>query len=177
MEATDILHFWFEEIEEKQHWIKDPQFDDLIKERFLATHKKARLGELWSWRETPEGRLAEVIVLDQFSRNIFRDTPLAFSQDPMALTLSQAAIQSGDDLKLEKSQRFFLYMPFMHSESLAVHEEGLKLFQASGMNTDYEIAHMKIITRFGRYPHRNEILGRESSPEELEFLEQPGSSF
>ena len=177
MDYQEILKFWFEDIEEKQHWVKDEKFDQLIKERFGQCLEQTRLGEHWQWRETPEGRLAEVIVLDQFSRNIFRNKPQSFAQDPMALTLTQVAVQSGDDMKLDKDRRFFLYMPFMHSESLEVHKKGLQLFEASGMNTEFEIKHMKIIEQFGRYPHRNDILGRASTPDEIEFLKQPGSSF
>lgn len=177
MEAKDIIKFWFEEIEEKQHWVKDNEFDRLIENRFGELLKSASLGELWNWRETALGRLAEVIVLDQFSRNIYRDKPQSFAQDPMALALSQEAIRCGANTELEKSHRLFLYMPFMHSESLKVHEEAVRIFTESDLNLEFEIKHKKIIERFGRYPHRNKILGRTSTADELSFLEQPGSSF
>jgi len=125
----------------------------------------------------PEGRLAEILVLDQFSRHIHRDTPGAFAQDPMALALAQEAVALGIDQDLEKSRRHFLYMPYMHSESLVIHDRALELFEALGVAVDFEIRHRDIIERFGRYPHRNETLGRKSTAEEIEFLKQPGSSF
>ena len=135
--------------------------------------------ELFEWRTSAKGRLAEIIVLDQFSRNMFRDTPLAFASDPLALVLSQEAISIGADEVLTSTQRSFLYMPFMHSESLIIHEAAVQLFTKNGVqsNLDFEMKHKAIIEQFGRYPHRNEILGRESTAEELEFLKQPGSGF
>ncbi|MBK24796.1 MAG: hypothetical protein CME70_12430 [Halobacteriovorax sp.] len=175
----DVLKFWFEELEEKQWWVKDIGLDKLIEDRFGELHKKANAGELKPWRETAEGRLAEVIVLDQFSRNIFRDQPGAFASDELALSLSKDAVETGADQLLEPKKRLFLYMPYMHSESLEVHNEALKLFEDLGFesNIKYEKAHRDIIERFGRYPHRNKILGRQSSNEEIEFLKEPGSSF
>ena len=124
-------------------------------------------------------RLAEIIILDQFSRNIHRGTPDAFAADPLALALAQEAVSSGADQALPVSRRAFLYMPFMHSESQAIHELAVRLFSASGLaeNLKAELRHQAIITRFGRYPHRNSILGRISTPEEEAFLEEPGSSF
>ena len=118
-------------------------------------------------------------MLDQFSRNVYRNTPKAFAQDPLALALAQEAIALGKDVELSPTQQSFLYMPFMHSESLLIHERAVELFKAPGMenNYEFEIKHKVIIDRFGRYPHRNEILGRESTAEEIEFLTQPGSSF
>lgn len=176
MKPQDILNFWFEELEPKQWWVKDLSLDEMIKERFEDVHREAMAGELYSWRETPEGRLAEIIVLDQFSRNMFRDKPESFASDPLALCLAQTAVAVGDDLKLTDQQRSFLYMPYMHSESLLIHDEAMKLFKELG-NLDFEIKHRDIIVKFGRYPHRNDILGRESTAEEIEFLTQPGSSF
>jgi len=139
----------------------------------------ASQAELWSWRSNAEGRLAEIIVLDQFSRNLYRDSPRAFAQDALALALAQEAISLKLDQQLSPEQRSFLYMPFMHSESQIIHEFALKLFQRLGNpeNLDFEKKHKIIIERFGRYPHRNQILGRQSSAEELEFLTQPNSSF
>lgn len=174
-----VLTFWFEELTLKQCFAKDEQLDRTIKSRFGEVLEQASVSECFNWREEPEGRLAEIIVLDQFSRNIFRDTPRAFAQDPLALALAQEAVSLGIDRELPPLQRSFLYMPYMHSESKTVHEEALRLFNQLGLEDNYqfEIRHKEIIDRFGRYPHRNEILGRESTPEEIEFLKQPGSRF
>ena len=175
----DILHFWFEEIDPSQHWAKDDEFDRLLIRKFSDVHYSAARCELFEWRNNAQGRLAEIIVLDQFSRNMFRGTPLSFAYDGLALALSQEAIAAGADKMLSQVERSFLYMPFMHSESLKIHEVAVGLFRKNGIqsNLDFEIRHKKIIERFGRYPHRNSILGRESTEEELEFLKQPGSGF
>lgn len=174
-----ILEFWFEELKPAMWWKKDEQLDQLISQRFGALHRQAASGELWRWRTTPEGRLAEIIMLDQFSRNMHRGRPESFAQDGMALVLAQEAIAAGADLALPVEQRNFMYMPFMHSESLAIHERAVALFSTPGMkeNLDFELRHRDILQRFGRYPHRNQILGRISTEEELLFLTQPGSSF
>lgn len=174
-----VLTCWFRELEPKQWWVADPALDAQIRERFGDTLARAARGELSAWRETAQGRLAEIIVLDQFSRNIYRGTPAAFAQDPVALVLAQEAIGAGAPAALSPIQRNFLYMPFMHSESRLVHEWAERLFRDNGLedNYRYELRHKEIIDRFGRYPHRNAILRRESTPEELAFLEQPGSSF
>lgn len=174
-----VIDFWFSEIEPKQWWIKDPQFDLMIKDRFGALHLAATQGELASWRSSALGRLAEVIILDQFSRNIYRDDPRAFAFDGMALVLAQECLRQQQHLELTLEQRRFLYMPFMHSESLVIHETAEKLFTEPGLegNLDFERQHKRIIERFGRYPHRNQILARTSTPEELLFLSEPGSSF
>jgi uncharacterized protein (DUF924 family) len=179
MQAQDILDFWFDELEPAQWWKKDPEMDQLITDRFADVHRQASQCELFHWRQTPEGRLAEVLVLDQFSRNMFRDQPEAFAQDPLALALAQEAVHLGCHNKLNDTQHLFLIMPYMHSESLAVHDQAMELFAALGRpdNLDFEKRHRDIIARFGRYPHRNAILGRESTAEEQAFLEQPGSSF
>lgn len=178
MNANDIIKFWFEEIPAKNWWIKDQDFDALLVERFFVLHQIANAGELFPWRETAKGRLAEIIVLDQFSRNMFRDTPKAFSSDSLALCLSQEAIRAGADLELNPMERQFLYMPFMHSESKLIHQEAERLYQQIPENGyDFELKHKVIIDKFGRYPHRNAILNRQSTPEEIEFLTQPGSSF
>ncbi|EAM8864593.1 DUF924 domain-containing protein, partial [Salmonella enterica] len=155
------------------------EFDQSIAQQFMSTHQQAARAELWGWRKTAEGRLAEIIVLDQFSRNLFRDSPQAFAQDSLALALAQEAISLNLDQQLSPEQRAFLYMPFMHSESKLIHEFALKLFQRLGnpTNLEFEKKHKVIIDRFGRYPHRNQILGRESTDEELTFLTQPDSSF
>lgn len=175
----DILQFWFQELTPQQQFQKDEALDQAIATRFGATLQAARQCELAPWRATPEGRLAEIIVLDQFSRNIHRDTALAFAQDAQALTLSQELVASGQHKALPVAQRAFAYMPYMHSESLAIHTQAMELFDQPGLenNLAFEIKHREIIARFGRYPHRNAVLGRNSTPEELEFLQQPGSSF
>jgi uncharacterized protein (DUF924 family) len=134
---------------------------------------------LFEWRTSAEGRLAEIIVLDQFSRNVCRDTPRAFAQDALALVLAQELVASGQDRSLPAAQRVFAYMPYMHSESALVHTHAVALFTQLGneRNLDFELRHKAIIDRFGRYPHRNAILGRTSSAQELAFLKEPGSSF
>jgi uncharacterized protein (DUF924 family) len=177
--ASDIIRFWFHEIDGSMWFTKDPVFDDFCKKKFSAIHASISVGETFKWRETPEGRLAEILVLDQFSRNMFRDTAGAFASDPLALLLAQEAVHSGDDLKLPLERRTFIYMPYMHSESLIVHEEAIRLFSTKGLeqNLDYEYRHKRILERFGRYPHRNGVLSRVSTPEEIEFLKQPGSGF
>lgn len=174
-----VLHFWFEELTPSQWFAKDAALDRRIADTFGDTLEAASRGELWEWRLSARGRLAEILVLDQFSRNIHRDTPGAFAQDSLALVLAQEAVAQGADLHLEVPWRAFLYLPYMHSESLAIHDQALRLFDQPGLeeNLDFEHRHRDIIVRFGRYPHRNAILGRESTPEELAFLEEPGSSF
>ncbi len=174
-----VLEFWFDELEQAQWWHKDGALDALIAERFGTLHARALQCELYDWRRTAQGRLAEIIVLDQFSRNIYRDTPAAFAGDPLALALAQTAVAAGADQVLTPTQKSFLYMPYMHSESLAIHEQAVKLYSQPGLefNLDFEIRHKEIIERFNRYPHRNAILGRESTPDEVDFLRQPGSSF
>lgn len=174
-----VLHFWFEEATPKQHFEKDAAFDATIRERFGETQRAAARGELAAWRDGPDGRLAEIIVLDQFSRNLFRDDARAFATDGMALVLAQEAIHAGADLGMPATRRAFLYMPFMHSESPAIHVEAERLFRQPGLGDNYkfELKHKAIIDRFGRYPHRNRILGRASTPGERAFLDQPGSSF
>jgi len=176
---NDVLNFWFEEISPAQWWAKDLQFDQQIRDRFAALHAQAAQCELYTWRDTAHGRLAEVIVLDQFSRNMFRDTPQAFAQDPLALALAQEAIAAGAADLLTPIERSFLYLPFMHSESLLIHEVAVQLYTENGLqnNLDFEFKHKAIIEQFGRYPHRNAILGRVSTPEEIEFLKQPNSGF
>ena len=179
MSAKEVIQFWFEDIEPKQRFVKDLEFDELIRTNFAQTHSLAHQGLLYSWREHPLDALAEVIVLDQFSRNMFRDTAEAFASDTLALILAQEAVRRKFDTKLNSTQKAFLYMPFMHSESVEIHEIALFLFDQPGLEDsfNFEVRHKEVIDRFGRYPHRNKILGRESTEEEREFLEQPGSSF
>jgi uncharacterized protein (DUF924 family) len=175
----EVLRFWFEEIEPSQWWVKDDDLDKSITARFSEVHAAATRCELFAWRESAKGRLAEIIVLDQFSRHMFRGSPPAFAYDALALALAQEAITAAAEQGLSQQERSFLYLPFMHSESLKIHEVAVGLYQKNGLqsNFDFELRHKRIIERFGRYPHRNSILGRESTPAELEFLTQPGSSF
>ena len=177
--SKQVLDFWFRECEASDWWQKNDKFDEALATRFSHLHQQAVACELWAWRETPEGSLAEVIILDQFSRNMFRDTPQAFASDPQALVLAQVAIGKGFDMQLPEIERRFLYMPFMHSESLIIHEQAVALFTKLGNkhSLDFEYKHKQIIEQFGRYPHRNAILGRLSSAEEVEFLKEPGSGF
>ena len=179
MQAQDILHFWFEELSDKQHFAKDPALDAAMRSRFGTTLAAAARGELFAWRTTPQGRLAEILLLDQFTRNIFRDTPQAFAHDAVALVLAQELVASGQDRSLPLPQRCFAYMPYMHSESLPIQEQAVQLFAQPGMEAHLDSAqrHKAIIERFERFPHRNQILGRASSTPEIAFLSEPGSSF
>ena len=179
MEYQAVLDFWFEEVTPKQWFEKDEQLDEEIRQRFGSCHQQAIQGELVTWRKTIQGRLAEIIVLDQFSRNIFRNDPRSFAYDGMALVLAQEAMNLEELNQLSVAQRSFIYMPLMHSESLAIHEEALKRFSEKGMETnlDFELKHRDILVKFGRYPHRNEILNRKSTPAEIQFLKEPNSSF
>ncbi len=179
MSPADITHFWFTELSPKHHFAKDAALDEAIRTRFGATLEAAAQCELFAWRTTHEGRLAEVLVLDQFSRNVYRGTRQAFAQDALALALAQELVASGQDRSLPLVQRTFAYMPYMHSESALVHKQAVVLFDQSGMEDTlrFEQRHQAIIERFGRYPHRNALLGRVSTPEELVFLSEPGSGF
>lgn len=170
---NDILKFWFEELSPNEWFTKNDDLDEMIRGRFFQTLLRAEKGELVSWRKTPEGRLAEIIVLDQFSRNIFRGQGEAFRNDGMALLLAQEMRLLGLDKDLTKEKRIFCYMPFMHSESRDVHEEAVKAFVDLGDEDSlrYEKMHKEIIDAFGRFPHRNKIMGRITTPREKEFLE------
>jgi uncharacterized protein (DUF924 family) len=178
-DAAGVLRFWFEEAGPKSWWKSDPAFDASIRDRFGELHARAAAGELSAWRATPRGRLAEIILLDQFSRNLYRESARAFAQDFAALVLAQEAVSAGALLALEPAERAFLLLPYMHSESREIHVVAERLFRlhAPAENLDFEIRHKAIIDRFGRYPHRNALLGRPSTPEEIEFLKQPGSAF
>jgi uncharacterized protein (DUF924 family) len=175
----EVLIFWFEETSPSQWWLKNDEFDKLISDRFSDIHSRAVRCELFEWRANAKGRLAEIIVLDQFSRNMFRESPLAFANDQMTLVLAQEAVSQGIDRLLAPVERDFIYLPFMHSESLKIHEVAEKIYREHGVQSSlgWEIKHKEIIERFGRYPHRNEIMGRTSSKEEIEFLKQPNSRF
>lgn len=179
IDQYQVLEFWFKQIEPKSWWVSDPAFDAQIHKQFASVIVSAAQGELFTWRASAKGRLAEIIVLDQFSRNVYRNTPKAFAQDPMALALAQEAVAKGLLNELNPDERAFLLLPYMHSESRLIHAQAEHLYRewAPDNNYRFELRHKEIIDRFGRYPHRNIVLNRESTPEELEFLKQPGSSF
>jgi uncharacterized protein (DUF924 family) len=188
--AETILGFWFGNPDkadygkQKAVWFqKKPEFDAELTNRFLEDYQKAATGHLDDWLNAAETSLALILLLDQFPRNMFRDTPQAFATDNQALTAAKYAVAQGYDCELLPVQRWFIYLPFEHSENLADQRLCVKLFQQlkDDVNSDQAIAsalrHIEIIERFGRFPHRNQILGRVSTPEEEEFLQQPGSSF
>ena len=179
-QAHSITHFWFEECTPQDWFKKNPEFDLNIKERFGEWTEKALLGQIDSWAAEPTPRLALILLLDQFTRNIYRDTPRAFSGDEMALALTLRAIDEGQlDAEESQTKRQFLLMPMMHSEELEIQEQSLPLFRqhTSEMVYDYAVRHRDIVKRFGHFPHRNALLGRPSTAEEISFLEEPGSSF
>ena len=174
-----VLDFWFVEHNKDDWFGGKPEFDRKLADRFTETHRAVARGEAWTWRKTPAGRLAEIIVLDQFSRQLYRGSQLAFASDDMALALAQEAVAGGHDLALQGEQRHFLYMPYMHSESLLVHEEALRLFTALGEAEmlKFEELHADCLRRFGRYPRRNAALGRPSTPDEIAYLESGEGMF
>ncbi|MGB3494457.1 MAG: DUF924 family protein [Elainellaceae cyanobacterium] len=190
---SSVLTFWFGDpsVENvsygvrKNLWFrKDESTDREIRDRFFDTYERAGSGQLHDWRLTCEGRLALTIVCDQFPRNMFRGTAQAFATDPFARALVKEAIALGDDQALPAEQRVFLYMPLEHSENLDDQGKSVALFQALAEANpdladtyDYALRHQAVIARFGRFPHRNAALGRVSTAEEIEFLQQPGSSF
>ncbi|NJM71003.1 MAG: DUF924 domain-containing protein [Scytonema sp. RU_4_4] len=189
-QAKEILDFWFGSSNEpdygkpKSFWFsKKPEFDEELRIRFLRDYQKAAAGYLDDWMDSPDSCLALILLLDQFPRNMFRDTPEAFATDWEALSAAQHAVAQGYDQKLLPVQRWFVYLPFEHSENLEHQEQAVGLFQhleddpESASTIDYAMRHMQVIQRFGRFPHRNEILGRVSTPEEMEFLKHKGSSF
>ena len=174
----EVLEFWFRKIGARHWFSKSAEIDDEIRARFLALHGRIVAGELAGF-ESPRAALAAVIVLDQFSRNMFRDTPRAFAADPLARRLAREAIARGHDAGLSGEERVFLYMPFEHSEDREDQALSCELIGSLGNDywTRYAQAHKAIIDRFGRFPHRNAVLGRESTPEELELLKDPMGSF
>lgn len=198
--VENILLFWFGDLENEgvpgdkymnRWWIKDPATDKLIRDKFEDYLKTAVKLNIDTAQLTPRESLALIILLDQFSRNIYRDKPEAFSKDAISLKITLRGIEKGLDLKLRAMERVFYYMPLMHSEDPQMHELSLKCFkklenefsespalqEKLRVSREYAQMHAQIISRFGRYPHRNDILGRESTDEEKEFLKQPGSSF
>ena len=179
IEKEEILNFWFKECKPEQWFKKNEDFDKMIKNRFFIAIENSIAGKLGNWEESETGCLALIILLDQFTRNVFRDTPQAFAGDKRALALSQLCCDKDYLTNPDIQKRQFMLMPMMHSENLAVQDASLPLFKKYASKKDYEYAekHREIIARFGRFPHRNVILGRKSINEELEFLKQPGSSF
>ncbi|TPV93283.1 MAG: DUF924 domain-containing protein [Myxococcales bacterium FL481] len=196
--SADVIRFWFgapgpvERVEpavSRRWWGKDPAFDEEVRRRFAEAHDRATRGALHDWATTPRGRLALVIVLDQFSRNMFRDDPRAFASDALAQAHTSAAIAAGDDLDLTAIERVFVYMPLMHAENLALQEQCVQCFERLAAaapaehadmlrnNLDFAVRHRDIVAKFGRFPHRNATLGRNSSAAELAFLQEPNSSF
>ena len=172
----DVLTFWF--ADPGRWWKKDPAFDDEIRDRFLELHEAVRRGEREDWRATPHGALAYVIVLDQFSRNLFRGSARSFEGDPQALAAARDALDRGFDRGLSTDERMFVCMPFMHSEDIADQDRCVALFASGPLESlSYAEKHRDIVRRFGRFPHRNAALGRPSTAEEAEFLKEPGSSF
>jgi len=188
--SAEVLHFWFGAADSPEfgryrpQWFeKSEAFDGLCRERFLATHEAAAVGRLDGWAERPLGALALVVTLDQFPRNMFRGTPRAFATDPKALAVARAIVSRGLDAAYQPAQRWFAYLPFEHAEDLAAQRESLTVYErlrgdpASASPIAYAMRHYAVIERFGRFPHRNAILGRASTPEELAFLATPGSTF
>ena len=190
MDFSDILDFWFgppaspQRGRPRQEWFrKNADFDAQIRGRFLDEHEAALAGMRGNWEATPHAALALVIALDQFARNMFRDSPRAFAADQAALAVARRMVGVGFDRLLRPIERCFAYLPFEHSEDLAAQRRSLALFEGlrfssdCGGNIDYAYRHYEIIARFGRFPHRNAVLARTSTPEETEFLRQPGSGF
>jgi uncharacterized protein (DUF924 family) len=192
-QAEGILNFWFgdpadptsEYGQQRQIWFKkDPEFDVTLRQHFLEDYEMARQGQLEAWKQAPRPCLALILLLDQVPRNIFRDLPQSFATDPQALDAARYGVDRGWDQFLIPVERIFLYLPFEHSEDLADQDISLSLFQSLGEGNpelettlDYAKRHRDVIRRFGRFPHRNGILHRASTPEEADFLKQPGSRF
>lgn len=183
--ADDVLNFWFSETDSANWFERSDAFDQEVRERFGDAVEDARDGKLAAWNDAPRGCLAVIILIDQFSRNIHRDSPLAWSADAAGLASAKLALARGHDQALDHNERKFLYMPLMHSEDLADQERCVELFRGLAdegaedgeIAHDFAVRHRDIIARFGRFPHRNDVLGRESTPEEVAFLKEPNSSF
>ena len=190
LKVNEVLDFWFGRSNspefgkiQKKWFEKDLAFDEEVRSGFLSQYELAASGQLDSWQESPENCLALIILLDQFPRNMFRGTPQAFATDSKALAAAERAVENKFDRQLLPVQRWFIYLPFEHSENLEHQQKSVELFSNLQGETDselvinYAIRHLEVIERFGRFPHRNQILGRETTPAEAEFLKQPGSAF
>ncbi len=177
--VDEVLSFWFEELAREAWFCKSEAIDALIRDRFLDLYERVAEMPAEAALESPRRALATVIVLDQFPRNMFRGTPRAFATDARARDVALGAIERGLDLDLDTDGRAFMYLPLEHSEDLTDQERSVALFRPLGNAeyTHFAVAHRDIIARFGRFPHRNAVLGRTSTPEELEFLRRPDSSF
>ena len=190
-QSEAVLTFWFGEIRDEpayfeeyapRWFVQNADFDRQIVRRFQAAYELAAQGQLTHWTETARGGLALILVLDQFPRNMFRNDPRAFATDPLARQIAEQMIAAGLDRQLRLAERYFVYVPFMHSEDRKHQQRSVMLFQQLAeerayFDTSYAVRHREVIDRFGRFPHRNTVLGRVSTPEELAFLKQPGSSF
>jgi len=176
---ASVLSFWFETLEPKDWFMSSEKTDDAIRNRFADLYSDAQAGRLDHWMDTADGALALVILLDQFPRNMFRNTARMYGSDEQAMDVSRRAVAENLDKKVPKERRIFLYLPFEHSENLEDQDFCCDLVKTLGDETylDYAEAHRRVIRRFGRFPHRNAILGRESTAEEVEFLKEEGSSF
>jgi len=175
MHPDEVLKFWFER--DRKAWFdKNPVFDAQIRQRFLPHYELGAAGMLADWKRAPASCLALVLLLDQFPRNMFRESAMAFAADPLARDAARTILERGWDQAMTADERMFAYLPFEHSEALADQELSLKLFEGNA-NFEWARKHWEIIRRFGRFPHRNAALGRAPTPEEIEFLSQPGSSF
>jgi uncharacterized protein (DUF924 family) len=177
--VADVIRFWLEETPPEKRFAKDASFDEDIRSRFAALYEQIVASPPQQEALTARLALATLIVLDQFSRNIFRGSPKAFAADAIALRIARAAVDSGLDRELDMTARLFIYLPFEHSETMADQNRSVELIADLG-NAEwdrYAIAHRDVVERFGRFPHRNEVLGRASTDEEAAFLKQPGSSF
>jgi uncharacterized protein (DUF924 family) len=177
----EVLKFWFEETQPQQWFQKDESFDREITERFSVTYDMAKKDLCADWTKDADGSLALCLVLDQFPRNMFRDSPKAFETDKKALLISKEALHRGYDMLLPTVKRKFLYMPFMHSENIDEQNRCVSLFgqmqEEEPLSYDYAMRHKEVIEEYGRFPHRNVIIGRESTKEEIEYLKSPGAGF
>lgn len=177
----EVLSFWFEETMPQQWFQKSDAFDQEITERFQVTYDMARKGLCNDWTKDADGVLALCLVLDQFPRNMFRDTPKAFETDNQILLIVKEALHKGYDALLNPVKRKFMYMPFMHSEDLKDQKKSVSLFETmkkdDPVTYEYAVKHMEVIEKFGRFPHRNDVLGRASTVEEMDYLELPGAGF
>lgn len=179
-EIAEVLRFWFEETESERRFKKDPDFDEAIRGRFGALHERAEAGGCDHWAATPEGALALLILLDQFSRNLYRDSARAFACDAAARAVADRALERGFDLAVPADRRLFFYLPFEHNEDLADQERGCRLVReriGEARSIDFADRHREVIARFGRFPHRNKALGRANTPAEDAYLAEPGAGF